>query len=398
MGIVVAIVATSLFALVALAVTAAAGVAPAGVGLTLALLPIPLLMAGVVYIDRLEPEPPGRLAFVFGCGVVAAALLGLISSAAGTDLLTTPALRSGGFAAAPAGTTIGAAVVEETLKGAILVGLLLARREEIDGAHDGVVYASMVGLGFALIDNIYYYTQASHYGYGEVAGTFVLRGALAPLCQSLFTAAIGVAVAVVANSSGRRGIWLIGGGWALAVAMHGLWDASLTAGPGSIALGYLVVFCLLLVLFGAVVVDRRRIVALIVRYLPEYESADVVTADDVAMLSSLPDRRQARQWARLHGGIAGMREMSEFQLAATELGLVHRRAERGLIGPEAFAQRRDGLLDGMRAATAAFLARLSDPPRPPWAAGGTSCFRPHIIRTERPPARPEAGRGEPGQA
>src|SRR5258708_37867528 len=71
--------------------------------------------------------------------------------------------------------------------------------------------------------------------------------------------------------------------------------------------------------------DRRRIIALLRRSLPAYEPAGIIAAPDVAMLSSLRDRRQARQWARLHCGLAGLREMSEYQLAATELGPLHRR-------------------------------------------------------------------------
>jgi hypothetical protein len=37
--------------------------------------------------------------------------------------------------------------------------------------------------------------------------------------------------------------------------------------------------------------------------------------------------------------------MSEYQLAATELGLLHRRAERGLVDDVSFGRRRDGLLE-----------------------------------------------------
>jgi hypothetical protein len=108
------------------------------------------------------------------------------------------------------------------------------------------------------------------------------------------------------------------------------------------------------------------------------------------MLSSLRDRRQARQWARLHGGLGGLRDMAEFQLAATELGLLHRRSDRRLVDDQAFADRRTELLSGMQSVTLIFLSRLNDPPRPPWAAHGPSCFRPGPRRADpaRPPAPP----------
>jgi hypothetical protein len=83
--------------------------------------------------------------------------------------------------------------------------------------------------------------------------------------------------------------------------------------------------------------------------------------------------------------------MAEYQLCATELGLLHRRSERRLVDAAAFAQRRDGLVAAMQVATSAFLARFSVPPRPPWAIQGASCFRPS--RTRRAPAAPpDSGR------
>src|ERR1700683_958291 len=123
-GFIIGVAACSLVALGALAVVAARGAVPAGIGLTLALLPIPALLAGVLYLDRLEPEPPGLLVIVFLWGAGVAALIGLIGTAAGHQLITTPALRSGGFATASVAAVIGVAPLEETLMGIDLVALL----------------------------------------------------------------------------------------------------------------------------------------------------------------------------------------------------------------------------------------------------------------------------------
>jgi protease PrsW len=388
---IVGVAACSLVALGALAVVAARGALPAGIGLTLALLPIPALLAGVLALDRLEPEPPGSLVFIFLWGAGSAALIGLIGELAGNQLLTTPALRSGGFATASTVAVIGVAAGEETLMGAALVGLLWLRPQEIDGISDGVVYGSMVGLGFALIENIFYYAQATHYGFSGVATTFVLRGVVSPVCQSLFASLIGAGVAYAAMNRGRRGLWAVGVGWVAAVTLHSLWNAALAVAGSKLALIYAVLAFIVVVLLIAIVMDRRRMIALILRYLPEYEPAGILTALDVSMLSSMPDRRQARQWARLHGGLGALREMAEYQLSATELGLLHRRSELGLVDTEAFAQRRDGLVAGMQAATTAFVGRFSVPPRPPWATQGASCFRPARARPTPAAPRPDAG-------
>jgi len=389
-GLIAGVAACSLVALGALAAVAARGAVPAGIGLTLALLPIPALLAGILALDRLEPEPPGNLVFVFGWGAGVAALIGLAGTLSGHQLLTTPALRSGGFAAPSAAAAIGVAALEETLTGIVLVGLLLRRPQEIDGLTDGVVYGSMVGLGFALIENIYYYAEASRFGFTGVATTFLLRGMVSPVCQALFASLIGAAVAYAAATGRRRGLWAVGAGWIVAVALHALWNASLALSASRLAVTYAVLAGIVVILLGAMIWDRRRIIGLIARYLPGYVPTGVVAEPDVAMLGSLPDRRQARQWARLHGGLGGLRDMAEYQLAATELGLLHRRSDRGLVDLASFTQRREGLLGGMRSATSAFLNRLNDPPRPPWAPHGPSCFRPARLR----PA-PQAARADP---
>jgi RsiW-degrading membrane proteinase PrsW (M82 family) len=399
-GFIVAVAACSLVALGALAVVAAGGALSAGIGLTLALLPIPVLLAAVLYLDRLEPEPRSSLVFTFLWGAGVAALIGLIGTVAGSHMITTPALRSGGFAAASPGAAIGVAVLEETLMGVALVGLLVLRPQEIDGVSDGVVYGSMVGLGFALIENIYYYTQASRYGFGDVATTFVQRGVVSPLCQALFASLIGAGVAYAAVTSPRRGLWAVAVGWIAAVGLHALWNASLGAGGSRLAVTYTILAAVFVALVAAVIVDRQRIIGLIVRYLPRYEPTGVISAYDISMLSSLHARRQARVWARLHGKLGGLRDMSEFQLSATELALLHRRSDRGLVDAEGFAQRRGSLLGGMQRATSAFLNRLNGPLRPPWAAYGQSCFQPipkanpAASQPDQPPTQPGPGLAE----
>jgi hypothetical protein len=230
-----------------------------------------------------------------------------------------------------------------------------------------------------------------------VATTFVLRGVVSPVCQALFSSLIGVGVVQAARFGLRRGLWAVAAGWIVAAAMHSFWNESLGASVARIGLTYAFFAVVFLILMVAVVADRRRIIGLIVRYLPEHHADGIATDLDVAMLSSLADRRQARQWARLHAGLAGLRAMAEYQLDATELGLLHRRSHRGLIDPGSFAIECDGLVSDMRSATGAVRERLGGSPRPPWAPHGTSCFSPAPARPDRTAASPESGAGGPEQ-
>src|SRR5262249_57071525 len=88
---------------------------------------------------------------------------------------------------------------------------------------------------------------------------------------------------------------------------------------------------------------------------------------DLLLLSTLRGRRAARLHARTTSGAAVARAVADYQLAATELALVHQRAERGMIDVARFDGRCRDLLALMAAARDAFPAR---PARPGHGAAG----------------------------
>jgi RsiW-degrading membrane proteinase PrsW (M82 family) len=360
-----------LVAIVALVAFVRGGPVPALTGLFLALLPVPVVLAVILYLDRLEPEPRALLAAMFGAGAGVAALTALLGRALDTGVITVPELgpHAGRAVAVTLGAAIGGAIFAQTLQCIVLVALLLSRRDEIDGAHDGVVYASMTGLGFALIANVYAYAQAERGGFGALAATFARRGVLGPLWEPLCTSMIGLGIAYAASRRGSSGYWAIAVGWVAAVVLNVLWNYSVAASTSRLAATDLFLFAALVAVTIVVVADRRRIVGMIRRFLPTFEGPDVVSAADVIMLASLRLRRLGRQWARLNVGIDGRRAMAEYQLAATELAMACNRNSLGRTTPEAFARHRDDSLSLMRAA--ARTVRIRDPLYvPPWLGPG----------------------------
>jgi RsiW-degrading membrane proteinase PrsW (M82 family) len=341
------------------------------VGLALALLPLPLLLALVLLLDRLEPEPWNALLLAFFWGAGIAVLGALILNTLGMFFLTGPLLgrQEGAYVSA----TVGAPVVEETLKALVLFGMLWFRRHELNGPTDGIIYAAMVGLGFATVENVTYYIRASEAD--MLVFTFVLRGIISPLGHPLFTAmtGLGVAAAALSRPGAKRFLaplfGLLG-----AMALHALWNGSTAFGLLGLAFAYGVGFIVLVVLIVVVWRDRRRTVRLIAEYLPRYHSTGLVSPQDVQMLCLLSGRRHARSWARSIGGARAKRAMGDYQQAATELALLHQRADRGAAEPRWFEQRRNALLHLMQLARQAFQVRHPQPPAAPWAAGGHSGF------------------------
>jgi protease PrsW len=381
-----------LIAIVALVlVVAQRGPAPTLVGLLLALLPIPLLVALILYVDRLEPEPRALLAGIFGAGAGIAVITALLGRALHTGMITTPDLEPHASVAVTVsvGAAIGGALVAETLNGLVLLALLASRRTEIDGVEDGVVYGSMVGLGFALVANVYAYGVAWNTGAGALAEEFARRGIFGPVFQALFTSLIGIGVAYAAARPGGIGKNLaIVAGWVAAVVLDALWNHSVGEAGGRLQATYLILIAALVVIVVVVIADRRRVILLITSFLPDFEDPEVVTVEDIRMLASLRWRRLGRQWARLNLGVAGKQAMTQYQLAATELAMACRRKSLGQTTEEAYVRHRDDSLTLMRAAAEIVRGQEQLYP-PPWIAPDSpSVFVTYRAEPPSPPTWP----------
>jgi RsiW-degrading membrane proteinase PrsW (M82 family) len=348
-GLIIGLIVSSACALMALGLDAVLGGRGFGVGLLLALLPVPLLVALVLCLDRLEPEPARNLilAFMWGAGV--AVLGALVLNTLGMIYVTVPVFgeTKGHFVSA----TLGAPLVEESLKGAVLFGFLWFRRDEIDGFVDGIVYAALVAIGFAMMENVTYYMRAyDQGGTAQLQGVFIGRGVLSPLGHPLFTSMTGLGVAYAATHRGVGRVLAPIAGLLAAMLLHGLWNGASAFGLTGLAVVYLLDLFILLLLIIVIIMDRRRTVQLINRYVPLYYDTGLVTPQDVWMLGRLPARRAARRWARAVGGRSAARAMADFQL------------------------RRDALLELMRLARQAFLRTPPRPVMPPWAGPQASGF------------------------
>jgi RsiW-degrading membrane proteinase PrsW (M82 family) len=338
----VGMVVTSLCALAALALFALLG----GANFFVCVVPVPIMVAGVLLLDRLEPEPARDLVFAFLWGAGVAVLGALVLNTLGMKYITEPVFGDQGRFWT---TVVGAPVVEEALKGAVLFVLLWFRRNEIDGVTDGLVYAAMVALGFAMMENVSYYLQAADSGTQRLEAVFILRGLVAPLCHPLFTAMTGLGVAYAANRRTGRVAALLTG-LLMSMVLHSLWNTGTLMGAGGLAAIYLLDFFIIVGLLTLVFLERRGLVRRIGHYLPVYLQTGLVTPEGIEMLGQMPLRRKARRLARSRGGRDAARAMSEYQLAATELVLLHQRMDNGVIDVPFFALRRDQLLRLMSAA------------------------------------------------
>jgi protease PrsW len=323
--------------------------APSSLALATALaaLPVGPLVACYLWLDRYEPEPRTLLAtgLVWG-GFVATAGTLVIQGVGG---LFVPISETASLA-------VAAPVVEEAAKGSFLLLLLWWRRHELDGILDGLVYAGMVGIGFAFVENILYLaaayngTDATGPGGTEaLTSVFVLRCLISPFAHPLFTSFIGIGVGIAVSSRSRTVRFVAPlGGYALAVLAHGLWNSSTLGGLEGFAGVYLLLMAPAFVGIAVFAIfargsERRMLIA----SLDDAARRGLLPASDIPWLVDLGARRRARSHAKQQGE-AALDAMRDYQQSAVELGFLHYRYLRG-TPPADYAERGAAYITEIRA-------------------------------------------------
>jgi RsiW-degrading membrane proteinase PrsW (M82 family) len=304
-----------------------------GIGVVLAAIPVGPLVGIYLWLDRYEPEPRSLLLLGLGWGAFVATSAALFLQA-----FDAFALRSDEATQ----SVLVAPLTEEAAKGLFILLLLLYRRTELDGVLDGIVYAGMVGIGFAFMENILYLSQAYIGEDGRVGGIedavllFVVRGVFSPFAHPFFTAFVGIGLGIAVTSRSRAvQVSAPVVGYSVAVAAHSLWNGSLLLedGAGAVATYLLLMVPAFVVLAGFAVWSRRREGALLAASLTDCARRGFLHPNEVPWLVRIPARRASRRHAEAVGGESALDAMKLYQTEAIELGFLHHRFLRGTAPP-----------------------------------------------------------------
>ncbi len=250
-----------------------------------AILPTLFLVWLIWWADRYEREPVRMLAAAFLWGALPAILLALI-----TELILTLPLPQTALWGQFASMALVAPVVEESVKGLALLGLLWFMRPEIDGVLDGIVYGALVGAGFAMTENVFYFLGAD--GGGELSALIFLRAGVFGLNHIFYTAVFGASVGAAARMDHRGAQALtLTLGMAGAIGLHMLHNAATVLSQVSLVFillstlllwSGLVVFLLLVILLLA---RERRIIR---EYLAREDAPAISEVERARLMASLP--------------------------------------------------------------------------------------------------------------
>jgi RsiW-degrading membrane proteinase PrsW (M82 family) len=196
--------------------------------LLLILYALPLFVL-VYFLDLYEREPISLVIGAFLWGAVAATTLAILANIGWGALIARSLDPDVAARWVPALT---APWTEEIVKAAGVVLIYLIARSEIDDVMDGFVYGALVGLGFAVIENVFYFIAV--FG-GETEGVllgFFLRVIVSGLYgHVLYTGLSGIGIAYFVTRRGEASLGkrlaIAVGLFVLAMLAHFLWNSPL---------------------------------------------------------------------------------------------------------------------------------------------------------------------------
>lgn len=329
------------------------GVAPDAWLLTLVLLvpyAIPVMLV-IYWLDLYEREPVSILVAALLWGGIVATTLSIYTNTPLAELifkLTADPLFTSEWSAA-----LTAPFVEEGFKALGIILLVSIARAELDDVLDGFVWGAMVGIGFLLVENVFYFINAFVATGGSFEGIiqiFLIRivGA-GPYSHFLYTGLIGMGVAYYHTRTDRTWGRRVGVGLALAaagVAAHFFWNSPILAellGDGSpvnwfvytTAKGLPMLIGLILIVRLARGRERRWFE----RFAAIGVDDGTITPDEMHELASVKRRWSARRAAGGRYGAQGKRLKGLIQRQQINLAMVASRVGGAADHPDLVKQR-----------------------------------------------------------
>jgi protease PrsW len=306
----------------------------ASVGFVLSGVAIAIVVLAYIWLDRWEPEPPRLLVFAFLWGASVAVVLSVIVGLFLDSLIA----AEGSQEASWISIAVGAPIIEEAAKGSFLLLMMTGRRrKELNSLTDCLVYAGLVGAGFAWLEDILYIAGGE--SLGDSLLTAAIRLIMGPFAHSLFTTMFGIGVwfALQQRNAIAKAFCILLG-YIGAVIMHGLWNGSSVIGPETYFAVYF--FWMVPVFVFAIVLgvrSRRKEQRIVAEKLPGMVSAQLVTPSEATWLNSIKNRKLAIGHATRTAGKPAGKAVKAFAAQVVELAFVRDRIDRGFGDERVYA-------------------------------------------------------------
>jgi RsiW-degrading membrane proteinase PrsW (M82 family) len=291
------------------------------ISLLAGLLPTVLYVGALYWADRYEKEPKAMLAATFLWGAIPA----LLVAVAVRLFFKIPVELLGPEAIEAVRAGLVAPLVEEALKGAVVIFIAVRYRLEFDNVLDGIIYGAMVGFGFAMTGNTLSYLGAFLLrGFDGLSSTIFIEGVLYGLNHALYTALFGAGLGYARLARQRWQRWAVPlAAFVLAVVSHALHNLAVRnaigLNPLTVAATWVGVVVIVVVIVWSLRRQRQWLATELVGEVP----------DEVYRTLTVRGGRGRAQWQALRRGrLSGWRQVRRVHQQCAELAtkkMQHRR-------------------------------------------------------------------------
>jgi RsiW-degrading membrane proteinase PrsW (M82 family) len=301
-------------------------VAPAGFVLSVVLML--LFIVPVVFVlrwlDQYEREPRSLVVGAFLWGLLVAPLFAGLGNDTYGVVITK---LFGGEFAWDWSAAITAPIIEETYKYLGIVLLYLIARAEFDDLIDGFVYGALIGLGFAVAEDIFYFIFTFGGDIPSVIEGFYVRVIASGLYGHVtFTGIAGIGFAYFVTRRGERSFIrrfaVAAALLLLAMAAHFTWNSPFLATLPTLLYGIVKGLPFFIGLIILVVLARRREHQTLGQLLAREVGRAGLTATEVDLLADRHARRELSRLAQHNGGGDAKRAFRRLQREDVNLALV----------------------------------------------------------------------------
>lgn len=297
----------------------------------------------VYVLDLYEREPTSLVVAALLWGSFAATSMAILANQGwGLVLVDTFGVDfSNRWAAA-----LTAPVTEEVLKGVGVVFIYLIARGEIDDLMDGFVYGAMVGLGFTVIEDVFYFVNVFGGDPGDVVKGFFVRVVAGGLYgHVLYTGLFGMGVAYFVSRRGEatrgRRVAVAAGLILTGMFAHFLWNSPLldfypSGNLDNVGAYLQVIFAtavkglpFLLFLVLMLTLARRREHRWLRAALSTEIGREGLHPDELAVLERPSARRRSRREMAARAGPMAAQVLKRLQKAQINLAMVATRIQQG---------------------------------------------------------------------
>jgi hypothetical protein len=196
-----------------------------------------------------------------------------------------------------------------------------------------MVYGALIGVGFAMTENILYYGRAVRGGPDMLTFVFILRGIAGPFSHPLFTSMTGIGLGWSRQSQNTFvKIVMPFLGFLLAILMHATWNGSIALGGGIgfFAAYFLVMGPAFIVTLMVVFFSLRREGRIVREFLYADLQKGVFESHEYEKLCTIRGRMGMSWGAFWSHGFSSWRAQMRCNQMASELAFHRHRVARGI--------------------------------------------------------------------